>query len=315
MLAKEFHLNGQLVVVATHTENDETEANFPYQVYRKPSVGTLINLIKWCDIFFQPNISLKGIWPLFFYKRLYVVSHQTHNYNSDGSITLAGRIKQFVSRFAVNICCSSYIAQLLPSSTTVIPNCYDVDIFKNLHKVRNKDLIFVGRLVSDKGCDLIIKALADLKNKKIQPNLTIVGLGPEESALKLLVDHYDLKKQVVFAGAKRGLELAGLINEHKIMIVPSIWEEPFGIVALEGLACGCKMIVADVGGLPEAIGKYGELFERQNFYSLAEKIETNLQCSSENNAAEVKEFLTNHSAKQISKIYLSTIKKYFHGLN
>lgn len=44
------------------------------------------------------------------------------------------------------------------------------------------------------------------------------------------------------------------------MIVPSIYNEAFGIVTLEGLACGCRCIVSDGDGLHEAVGKYGTLF-------------------------------------------------------
>ena len=47
------------------------------------------------------------------------------------------------------------------------------------------------------------------------------------------------------------------LNRHEIMVVPSRWNELFGVVALEGMACGCAMLVSDGGGLPDAVGYAG----------------------------------------------------------
>jgi glycosyltransferase involved in cell wall biosynthesis len=52
------------------------------------------------------------------------------------------------------------------------------------------------------------------------------------------------------------------LNQHEIMVVPSRWREPFGLVALEGLACGCVVLASDGGGLPDAVGSAGLLFRR-----------------------------------------------------
>jgi glycogen(starch) synthase len=71
---------------------------------------------------------------------------------------------------------------------------------------------------------------------------------------------------------KRDRELSELIAEHKIMVVPSLEPEPFGIVALEGLACGCLVVASAHGGLPEAVGPHGVLFEPGNVVALADAI-------------------------------------------
>ena len=62
------------------------------------------------------------------------------------------------------------------------------------------------------------------------------------------------------------------MNRHRVMVVPSIWEEPFGIVALEGLACGCEVVIARSGGLPEATGPFGVTFKRGDPVDLANVI-------------------------------------------
>jgi glycosyltransferase involved in cell wall biosynthesis len=76
--------------------------------------------------------------------------------------------------------------------------------------------------------------------------------------------------QVVFLGAKTGRELAAQLNEHQILVVPSRWNEPFGIVALEGIACGCVVVGSSGGGLKQAIGPCGLTFPNGNAAALAE---------------------------------------------
>src|SRR5690606_8042863 len=131
--------------------------------------------------------------------------------------------------------------------------------------------------VSDKGCDMILEALDILKPQNIFPTLTVIGEGPELSSLQGLCEKFGLTGQVSFAGAKTGKELCRILNEHKILAAPSLWNEPFGKVALEGLACGCKVIVPDAGGFPEAAGPSGILFEKGNVEDLAKKIKQTLE--------------------------------------
>ncbi|MFX7784778.1 glycosyltransferase, partial [Acinetobacter baumannii] len=69
------------------------------------------------------------------------------------------------------------------------------------------------------------------------------------------------KNKIQFAGLLNGVALANALNNCKVMVIPSIWEEPFGIVALEGLASGCIIACSDRLGLREATGGYAFLFD------------------------------------------------------
>ena len=80
--------------------------------------------------------------------------------------------------------------------------------------------------------------------------------------------------RVTFTGPKRGEELARLMNAHRVLVVPSRWAEPFGIVALEGAASGCTVVASDGGGLPEAVGPCGGVCASGDAESLAQAIET-----------------------------------------
>ncbi len=117
----------------------------------------------------------------------------------------------------------------------------------------------MGRLVSDKGCDLLFQALERLQREDLYPSVSIIGDGPERKPLERLASAMGLSKHVEFLGTViegRGREIA----RHKIMVIPSRWNEPFGLVALEGIAAGCAIVASARGGLPEAIGPCGLLF-------------------------------------------------------
>ncbi|HEY1082262.1 MAG TPA: glycosyltransferase, partial [Prosthecobacter sp.] len=157
----------------------------------------------------------------------------------------------------------------------VVPNAYNDDIFHPRPDVpRERDVLFVGRLVSDKGGSLLVTALGKLAESGLRPTFTITGSGPEEKPLKEQVVALGLEKQAVFTGPLRGEALARTMNAHRVQVVPSIWEEPFGIVALEGIASGCRVIGSRKGGLGDAIGACGLLFENGNAEELAAALKT-----------------------------------------
>jgi len=89
--------------------------------------------------------------------------------------------------------------------------------------------------------------------------LAIVGDGPEVASLRNEVQSLGLSSYVTFLGRLDGPELVGELNRSRVLVVPSIVEEGFGLVALEGIACGCRVVASDVGGLREAVGSCGRL--------------------------------------------------------
>ncbi|MBK6931257.1 MAG: glycosyltransferase family 4 protein [Saprospirales bacterium] len=257
-LALEFSEAGHAVTVITLTVSPVQKADFPFRILRRPGLLEQICQMRRADLVVQFNVSLKGILPWLFSSRPLVVSHQTAN-----TADMRGRLKTWIANHiaTLNIGCSQYMSNQFAQAVT-IPNPYDHTVFQVTlpWEKRRRDLVFVGRLVTDKGADLLLNALVELKKDLRTPTLTIVGTGPEERDLQAKAIRLGLQDQVVFAGLKKGAELAGTINAHRIMVIPSVWEEPFGIVALEGLACGCLVIGSKGGGLPEAIGELGMLF-------------------------------------------------------
>ena len=273
-LAESLAARGVEIVVLTRTPSAVPD-RFPFQVVRRPTAWRFLALVRWCDVFFQANVSLRGLWPLLLVRRPWVVSHHGWYSRPDGSRAWQDRLKRLLlRRAAASIGVSQAVADDLETPTIVIPNTYRETLFRRLRGVnRDRDLIFVGRLVSDKGADLLLEALARLAEAGRRPRLAIVGGGPEEEPLRAQARRLGLDGQVEFLGVRSGEELVRLLNAHRILVVPSRYNEPFGIVALEGIACGCVVVGSQGGGLKEAIGPCGPTFRNGDVTELAARLE------------------------------------------
>jgi glycogen synthase len=309
-LAHEFIAQGQEVKIVSQTPANDDQF-FPFEVIRKPSPQQLLKLTRWCDVYFQPNISLKGIWPLIFYPRPWVVSHNGWYTRTDGSYGWQDYLKHFIIRFATGISVSQAVANHVSTPSTVIPNSYADDVFYEMPNIaRNRELVFLGRLVSDKGVDLLIAALAKLKQMGLTPKLTIIGQGPESNNLHQQVKELGVTAQVKFVGVKVKQELAQILNAHKIMVVPSRCQEGFGIVALEGIACGCVVVGAEVGGLKEAIGTCGVTFPHEDVQTLTQTLFNLLQNPEQLTIyrQHATSHLLRHQRTTVAKAYLHVIE-------
>lgn len=277
LLAHEFVKRGHNVKVLTHTVNKNRD-EFPFEVIRSPGPIQLLNAVKWCDVFFQNNISMRMLWPIVIFRRPWIVRHATWISRMDGSLSWRDRLKRFTLRYSVGIANSKAVAEHIPSRTTVVGNPYRDDIFRVVFGVeRNLDLVFLGRLVSDKGALMLLQALVTLRHRGLLPTLTVIGDGPELESLQQFVKEHNLNTQVTFVGPRTGEALVMLLNRHNIMVVPSIWKEPFGIVALEGIACGCAVVGSSGGGLGDAIGPCGITFKNSDITGLTAALESLLR--------------------------------------
>src|SRR3984893_4273617 len=283
-----------------------------YKVTRRPSITQLLTLLRWCDLFFQNNISLRSLIPALILRKPTLVVHQTWLQNTSGGVGWNNRIKHGLLRSVTNVAISKAVAGGISAHSLVIGNPYDDRIFRSLTNLaRDKSLVFVGRLVSDKGADLLLRALKLLQNDNLFPDLTIVGSGPEEKDLQRLATELGVDRQLTFAGQKSGAAIAEILNRHRILIVPSRWEEPFGVVALEGIACGCIVVGSEKGGLKEAIGPCGLTFENGNIRALGDQLKRLL--NDLDLQAKLRDHATEHLAKfqsdVIAAAYLQLMRK------
>lgn len=309
-LAHEFVVQGHEVKLVSQTP-DKDSINFPFEVIRRPNNKQLLQLANWCEVYFQGCVSLKGLWPLFLVHRPLVITHQTWYRRNGGKESWQDHLKKLVTRFATNISISQAIAKELPTASTLIPNAYCEDIFYEMPEAsRSRELVFLGRLVSDKGANLLLDALVQLKFAGLFPKLTIIGSGEEETRLRQQAIDNHLEQQVIFVGIQVGQDLSKLLNSHQILVVPSLWKEPFGIVALEGIACGCVVVGSDGGGLKDAIGACGVTFPIGDTQALTQVLRNLLQNPAQQVIYRNKapEHLLRHQKTAIAKAYLEVIK-------
>ena len=314
VLAEQFLAKGHEVQLITRSpaREGESDGQFPYPIYRQPSPAQLLKLVRWCDLYFQNNISLQTLWPLLLVRRPWVVSHQTWLTRVSGHVGWQDRLKCEVIRYGSPIAICEAVAQPLPVPATIIGNPYQSDLFRILPDVpRGRELVFLSRLVSDKGGDLCLEALAELKRQGFTPALSVVGDGPEMGNLQRMAEDLGVKDQVTFMGMTTGEKLVQTLNRHRIMVVPSRLAEPFGVVALEGIACGCALIGSTGGGLSDAIGPCGLIFENNSVSGLAKAIRTLLEDEAlcRKLTAQGPAHLAKHSPERIAEAYLRVFEK------
>lgn len=133
-------------------------------------------------------------------------------------------------------------------------------------------LIYVGRLVADKGVQNILRSLALLSNN-IDYQFYIVGDGVFRSELEIMTKKLQLEKKVKFLGTRR--DVSQLMQSSDVFIHIPNWEEGFGITVVEAMATGLICVCGKSGGIPEIIndGKNGILVDRGNDKELAKKLE------------------------------------------
>ena len=316
VLADQFTAQGHEVTVVTQSPRPGGEAldkaEFLYPVVRCPDARELLRLVRWCEVYFQNNISLRTLWPLLVARRPWVVSHQTWLTRVDGRTGWEDLLKKQLIRLGSPIAVSRAVAASLPVPAALIGNPYQDGLFRVLpDAARTGDIVFLARLVSDKGGDLLLEALTRMRSRGLTPRLTVVGDGPERPALEAQAQRLGIASQVTFLGVQTGETLVRILNEHRVMAVPSRLPEPFGVVALEGIACGCAVAASEDGGLPDAVGPCGLLFPNGDADALADCLGRLLTDGGlrDRLLTGAPEHLAAHSPRRIAAKYLEVFEK------
>ena len=173
------------------------------------------------------------------------------------------------------ICCSQYmrgeiqyIFQLPEDKIRIIPNGvkaedfavqedFDRASFRRFYAADNERIVyFVGRLVHEKGVDVLLEAVPLVLAQDQQVKFVIAGKGPAEYALRERAHQLGVSQKIYFAGFVDDQVRNRLYACADVAVVPSLYE-PFGIVALEAMAAGVPVVVSDTGGLSEVV-RHGE---------------------------------------------------------
>jgi glycosyltransferase involved in cell wall biosynthesis len=134
---------------------------------------------------------------------------------------------------------------------------------------------YAGRLVPKKGVDVLLHAIALLRQRVPAVRLIVVGDGPERMALQRLADSLGVCAAVDFVGHLAQTDMERVLDAAWVQAVPSRWEEPFGLVAAEAMMRGTAVVASDSGGLSEQVvaGETGYFAEAANAQALAHALE------------------------------------------
>ncbi len=132
---------------------------------------------------------------------------------------------------------------------------------------------YVGRLVEEKGVDLLLRAAAGLPGLW---RVTILGSGPERQALERLAGELGMRERVIFDAPIPSTQMAAYYRGLDVLVLPSRtcrnWKEQFGRVLIEAMACGVPVIGSTCGEIPNVIGEAGLVFPEGDVASLREQL-------------------------------------------
>lgn len=111
--------------------------------------------------------------------------------------------------------------------------------------------VFAGRLVPEKGCEVLLRAFAMASGKVPSARLAVIGDGPSGPRLKKMANELGIDDRIEFLGKRTNSETQRAMRGAWALCVPSLWEEPFGLVAAEAQMNGVPVIASNCGGLME----------------------------------------------------------------
>ncbi len=203
---------------------------------------------------------------------------------------LANEVQQYPLTFKHAVCVSAASRNVLVkagiplSNARIIYTGLDVNKYLNGeqhqrgHDDRSLNLLYAGRLTSDKGIDTAIEAMTKLifahGQREIRLSLAGSGSTEYENHLRFIVNQAGLTDYVSFLGWVPPEEMPGLLRKFDVLLLPSIWPEPFARVLLEGMISGLVVVATSTGGTPEIVldSENGLLFTPGNPEDLAQKI-------------------------------------------
>lgn len=228
----------------------------------------------------------------------------------------------------------------LADKISIVPPGVDLERFQPLDKVESrrfvgippedKLILFVGRIQPLKGIDVLMKALALIKQQEPQllqnVCVSIIGGTPQPDVeieqaeferLDTLRAELGIGDLITFLGAKDQDKLVHYYSAAEIVVMPSHYES-FGMVALEAMACGTPIIASDVGGLSFSIedGFNGYLVPGKDPQALAEKIRVLLKYSvlREQFSEQARTWVTRYSwvdiAGELLEVFEDTVAQY-----
>jgi glycosyltransferase involved in cell wall biosynthesis len=230
--------------------------------------------------------------------KIIVTDHSSVSLNNNPKVNMWRSLKNLKRHFVLRsvdhfIAVSNYVAERLYRNNgisrkkiTTIYNGIDLERFKpfenktekvefmkKIFQIDNEKFVvaFIGQLIEEKGVHVLLDVIHRLSKKHDDIIFVIVGAGMLESHIRRFIKQTG-NSRIMFLGQRDDIEVITKICD--LVVVPSIWEEAFGLVIAEASACGIPVIGSRIGGIPEVIinGKTGLLTTPGDVNELAEAI-------------------------------------------
>lgn len=189
------------------------------------------------------------------------------------SCSLIVTCSDYLNRLASDVPCKSYVPIITVHNGIDIKRFAEAKpIVRSTINLSDNDFVvlFSGRLTKEKGILELIKAL---KKIKTIPNIKLIIAGAsfygKDTSVhpfmkELTKEAEEIKEQVIFTGFIDYMSIPTYLKTANIIVVPSIWEEPFGLTVLEAMAVGVPLITTKSGGIPEVCKDTAILIDRDD---------------------------------------------------
>ena len=236
--------------------------------------------------------------------------------------------KKILEKCAAVFCVSEYIKNLFlegiyfnNEKVHVLYNGVDRTLVKFPSK--KKEILFIGRLVPEKGVHIYVKAIKPIARNYPEWNFGIIGsyrLGENENnnsyANHVIREFNEIGSQANFYGFQNFRSVQEKMKTASIIVIPSLWQEPFGLVVAEAMSNGISVIASKVGAIPEIIEDNGILVENINHEKLKKMIEELIQNNKLRKSLQMKawknfKFTSKFSSKKLDNFRKIIYKKHF----
>jgi glycosyltransferase involved in cell wall biosynthesis len=133
-------------------------------------------------------------------------------------------------------------------SISLLPNFISAEHEPSTKASQKNILLFIGTLTEQKGVDVLIKAIAKVRDIIPDVRLKIIGDGPEEPKLKKLSEHLHMVDHIAFAGKMSYQQVMREYDDALCVVIPSKYVENCSLVGIEALSKGRSLLPAGSGG-------------------------------------------------------------------
>lgn len=175
---------------------------------------------------------------------------------------------------------AAFLPDALHSRLRVVRNGVDAAAFARPGHARRGDVLriaFIGRMIPDKGADILLEAVRRLDRPDI--HLTLVGASGFDVNDPLTPFEQEVRRRARALGDRVTVrpfvprpEVATALRQADVVVVPSRWPEPFALTVLEGMAAGAAVVGSEIGGIPESLRGTGILVPPGDASALAEAL-------------------------------------------